>query len=78
MRLTKYFSGERSVEAAINQWVRKSPRQRYILQIIPYKKGVLVLYDKISSPEDEWESLKKNIIKKPKKNPLKRGSRRGV
>jgi hypothetical protein len=78
MRLTKFFPGGKSVEAAINQWVKKSPQQRSILQIIPYKEGVLVLYDKILSSGGEWESVKKNIMEKPAKNPLRRGSRRGV
>jgi len=78
MRLTKFFLGGRSVESAINQWVKKSPQQRFILQITSYKEGVLVLYDKISSSEGEWEAAKKNIMKKPAKSPLKRGSRRGM
>lgn len=77
MRLIKFFPKAKSIESDINTWVRESPQQRCILQIIPYGEGVIVLYEEVSSYKDEWESVKKSIMKKPKKGALKRGTRGG-
>ncbi|MBL7070733.1 MAG: hypothetical protein ISS26_00990 [Candidatus Omnitrophica bacterium] len=77
MRLIKFFPKAESIDNDINAWVRESPQQRCILQITPYGEGVIVLYEKVSSHEDEWESIKKHLMKKAKKDTLKRGTRRG-
>ena len=77
MRLTKFFSGAGSVDKKINTWAKESPRKRCIVQLVSYREGVLVLYEKISPPREDWESLKRNLMEKPKKSTLKRGSRRG-
>jgi len=65
MRLVKFFPEAKSVDKNINAWIQQSPQQRCILQIMPYKDGVMVLYEKVSSEEREWESVKKHLIKNP-------------
>lgn len=77
MRLIKFFPKAESIDRGINAWVRESPQQRCILQIAPYGEGVIVLYEEVSSYKNDWESVKKSIMKKPKKGALKRGTRRG-
>lgn len=77
MRLTKFFTGTKSIDKNINDWVRESPQQRCILQITPYKitpykEGVIVLYEIIPPKKDERESIKENFIKKPRKTTTQR------
>lgn len=77
MRLTKFFPDTKSIDKSINTWVRQSPQQRCILQISPFKGGIIVLYEKVSTQKDDWSLVKKRFMEKPAKDILKRGSRRG-
>ena len=66
MKLTKYFTTTKSIEQEINRWVREKPKERDILQLVPYRDGILVLYEKITR-KDQWDSIKRGYAKKPKK-----------
>ncbi|MFH1645590.1 MAG: hypothetical protein ABIB11_04125 [Candidatus Omnitrophota bacterium] len=63
MRLVKFFPGSAGVDKNINAWVRMAPQQRCILQVSPYKEGVLVVYEKYATQKDEWDAIKKGFEK---------------
>jgi len=63
MRLVKFFPGAGSIDKNINAWVRMAPQQRCILQISPYKEGVLVLYERYASEKDEWADARRSFAK---------------
>ncbi|MBL7198219.1 MAG: hypothetical protein ISS47_08980 [Candidatus Omnitrophica bacterium] len=67
MRLIKFFPDRQSIDKAINSWIRESPQRRCILQVVSHKDGVILLYENLSSHKEEWESVKRSLMKKSKK-----------
>jgi len=67
MRLVKFFLEAKNIDKNINAWVREFPLQRCILQVAPYKEGVLVVYEKYGSQKDEWEAIKRSFERSQKR-----------